>query len=346
MADQVHRRERLKRRQAFVWRATWRARLASPGAARAALPRLPPAPPHRLQVRALPHPGPGSPAAPATLPRLLPCAAAGPRRLALRRARHVLLLDTADVPRHIPRYACFGVSQQLPRLRAKARLARRSKPAPAVSALTPRARTAQQAAGADVAPTQQLHAQAAAASASVGTAPALAQHPSCAAAAASAGAAAAAGAPGPGRPCHSPARVPKPERAGARASRAAAPSPAQHSCHWCGGGGGAAMDCTACGRRFCFRCYQRRAGYGVQGWARAAREPAYRCPVCTGAEPAAPGTPDERARACSAGLCTVVDMRCTGGRCRTQAWTGLHAGRAQNDCLACRTAVLASRQDA
>ncbi len=336
MADQVHRRERLKRRQAFVWRSTWRARLASPGAARAALPRLPPASPQRPEVRALPRPGPGRPAAPAAQRHRVGV----PVRIGLPGGKHGMCCcaqrracqDTSCAAR-----AAASSNSKRDIVRGPGCRGGPSPPRPA-RALTPRARAPQQAAGADAAPAQQPHAQAAAAGAGAGPALAPAQLPSCAAAAAAASAAAALG-----RPCHSPARAPKAEGAGAHAGRAAAQSPAQHPCHWCGGGGGAAMACAACGRRFCFRCYQRRAGYGVQGWARAAREPAYRCPVCTGAEPAAPGAPAGRARARSARPCTVVDMRCTGGRCRTP-WTGLHAGRAQNDCLACRTAVLASWQ--
>ncbi len=54
MADQVRRRERLKRRQLLLWRQVWRARFASPATALAALPRVPPAAQHGLQVWPVP----------------------------------------------------------------------------------------------------------------------------------------------------------------------------------------------------------------------------------------------------------------------------------------------------
>jgi len=327
MADQVHRRERLKRRQAFVWRSTWRARLASPGAARAALPRLPPASPQRPQVRALPRPSPGRPAAPAAQRHragvLVRVGLPGGKRGMCCCARRRACQDTSCAARAAASSSSKRDTVRGPGCRGG------SSPLRPARALTPRARAPQQAAGADAAPAQQPHAQAAPAGAGAGPALAPAQLPSCAAAAAAAGAAAAVG-----RPCRSPARAPRPERAGAHAGRAAAQSPAQHPCHWCGGGGGgAALACAACGRRFCFRCYQRRAGYGVQGWARAAREPAYRCPVCTG-EPAAPGAPAGRARICFTGL-VHGQRHALSGRALQAPSTDWHACRPRAERLPC-----------
>ncbi|KAK9838182.1 hypothetical protein WJX81_007201 [Elliptochloris bilobata] len=193
MADQVRRRERLKRRQLLLWRQVWRARFASPALALAALPRLPRASQPGLQ------------------------ALGTHLELAEQLAAQVAAAGAAAV-------ALPAAPTLAPRSAANPR------PPSAVCRV--------------------------------------------------AGAAAV---------CR--AENPRPGLAGGRAAGArgaSAPDGAQASCHWCARGG-TAMGCTSCGRVFCFRCYQRRPGYGVQGWGRATRDPAYRCPICTGLEPPAPG---------------------------------------------------------
>jgi hypothetical protein len=45
-------------------------------------------------------------------------------------------------------------------------------------------------------------------------------------------------------------------------------------CVWCSslqGMGVALLGCSTCHRCFCFRCYQQRAGYGVNNWSRAVK---------------------------------------------------------------------------
>lgn len=54
MADQVRRRERLKRRTLLLWRQAWQARLASPALGLAALPPPLPAAQPALQAKVNP----------------------------------------------------------------------------------------------------------------------------------------------------------------------------------------------------------------------------------------------------------------------------------------------------
>eukprot|EP00887_Chlorella_sp_A99_P008161 scaffold12.g8161.t1 len=55
-------------------------------------------------------------------------------------------------------------------------------------------------------------------------------------------------------------------------------------CLWCGSDEFLMLGCSQCHRVFCFKCFQRRPGYGINNWSRAIKDPAYQCVVCRGIE--------------------------------------------------------------
>ena len=61
-------------------------------------------------------------------------------------------------------------------------------------------------------------------------------------------------------------------------------------CVWCGTNapGVTLLGCSSCHRCYCFKCYQRRPGHGINNWSRAVRDSKYRCVVCKGLEEAPP----------------------------------------------------------
>lgn len=58
------------------------------------------------------------------------------------------------------------------------------------------------------------------------------------------------------------------------------------NCEWCGASSGATLvGCSTCHRCFCFKCFQRRPGCGINNWSRAIKDLEYVCQYCKEARP-------------------------------------------------------------
>ena len=55
-------------------------------------------------------------------------------------------------------------------------------------------------------------------------------------------------------------------------------------CVWCGASDSILLGCRKCPRCFCFKCFQRRPGHGINNWSRAVKDPKYECVICRGLE--------------------------------------------------------------
>lgn len=57
-------------------------------------------------------------------------------------------------------------------------------------------------------------------------------------------------------------------------------------CVWCGSetSDSLLLGCRTCHRCFCFKCFQRRPGLGVNNWSRAVKDALYQCVICRGLE--------------------------------------------------------------
>jgi hypothetical protein len=103
------------------------------------------------------------------------------------------------------------------------------------------------------------------------------------------------------RPSSRPASVMQRPAAGAAAAAAAGasgggggirgPVPApgitrDPHCVWCGSDAtySSLLGCRTCHRCFCFKCFQRRPGLGVNNWSRAVKNTRYQCVICRGLE--------------------------------------------------------------
>ncbi|PSC74628.1 Soluble inorganic pyrophosphatase 2 [Micractinium conductrix] len=58
----------------------------------------------------------------------------------------------------------------------------------------------------------------------------------------------------------------------------------QPVCVWCHSGEFLMLGCASCPRCFCFKCFQRRPGLGINNWSRAVKDSTYRCVICRGVE--------------------------------------------------------------
>ncbi|KAL4431305.1 hypothetical protein ABPG75_006561 [Micractinium tetrahymenae] len=56
------------------------------------------------------------------------------------------------------------------------------------------------------------------------------------------------------------------------------------TCVWCGSSEFLLLGCASCPRCFCFKCFQRRPGLGINNWSRAVKDSRYRCVICRGLE--------------------------------------------------------------
>lgn len=71
---------------------------------------------------------------------------------------------------------------------------------------------------------------------------------------------------------------------GVRGPRPGAGVSREAHCVWCGASDSILLGCSRCHRCFCFKCFQRRPGYGINNWSRAVKDPRYECVVCRGLE--------------------------------------------------------------
>lgn len=86
-----------------------------------------------------------------------------------------------------------------------------------------------------------------------------------------------------------PAHGASPLRSGASGGGVRGPRPGpgvarEAHCVWCGASDSIILGCSRCHRCFCFKCFQRRPGYGINNWSRAVKDPRYECVVCRGLE--------------------------------------------------------------
>ncbi|EFN51054.1 hypothetical protein CHLNCDRAFT_141564 [Chlorella variabilis] len=56
------------------------------------------------------------------------------------------------------------------------------------------------------------------------------------------------------------------------------------TCIWCNSDEFLMLGCASCPRCFCFKCFQRRPGLGINNWSRAVKDPRYTCVICRGLE--------------------------------------------------------------
>jgi len=55
-------------------------------------------------------------------------------------------------------------------------------------------------------------------------------------------------------------------------------------CWWCKATNGLLLGCSMCHRCFCFKCFQKRPGLGVNIWSHSVKDPDFQCVVCQGIE--------------------------------------------------------------
>ena len=55
-------------------------------------------------------------------------------------------------------------------------------------------------------------------------------------------------------------------------------------CWWCNATNGLLLGCSTCHRCFCFKCFQKRPGLGVNIWSHSVKDPDFQCVVCQGIE--------------------------------------------------------------